>query len=87
MAALGAKVSDHTSGYIADTVRDEYNKKKPWFGFITIAWVGVVVLLENGNETTYATAKQLVDEWEADEKAHFINWLNDYLDYVQILNG
>lgn len=87
MAALGAKASDHTSGYIAEAIRDEYNKKTPWFGFITIAWVGVVVLLENGDETTHTIAKQLVDEWEADEKTHFINWLKDYPDYVQILNG
>lgn len=86
LAALGGKMLDRSADYIVEAIKDERNRKTPWFGFITIAWVGIVVLLENGDKATHEIAKQLVNEWDEDERKHFISWLKDYPDYVQALN-
>ncbi len=87
LAALGSCFPSESWDIIAEAIRENRNRKTPWFGFITVSWVGVVVLLETENEYAQKIAKKVVDEWNEDEKQHLISWLKDYPTYVQILTG
>ena len=87
LAALGSHASPECLLAIAEAVKDGRNRKAPWFGFITVSWVGVVALLETGQAPAEEIARKLVNEWSAEERQDLISWLKDYPAYVQALIG
>ena len=85
LAALGSHASPESLLAIAEAVKDERNRKAPWFGFITVSWVGVIALLETRQAPAEEMARELVNGWNPEEKQHLISWLKDYPAYVQAL--
>ena len=87
LAALGANYLKDGLRYIVAAIRNERNRKTPWFGFITVSWAGVVVLLETGDALAQQEARMLLQEWDNDEKQHLRSWLKDFPEYTQALDN
>ena len=85
LAALGNGPLPQGFAPITTAIHDERNRKTPWFGFITVSWVGVVVLLETGDARALELAREAVNEWPSDERRHLISWLKDFPAYAQAL--
>lgn len=86
LAALGSPPLPSNLFLIAETIDDDENRKTPWFGFITVSWVGVVVLLETGDAKALELAKKAVSRWPTDERHHLASWLKDFPAYAKALN-
>ena len=87
LAALGNKAGEQSLGTMIKAIKEERNRKAPWFGFITVSWVGVVSLLQSGDGQAQKLAREIVSEWDPDEKQHLISWLKDFPAYAQALTS
>jgi hypothetical protein len=86
IAALGGKLPQSLE-HVVLAIQDERNRNTAWFGFITVSWVGVVVLLENGDTKIHTLAKSIVHEWDTEERQHLLGWLKDFPEYAQMLDN
>lgn len=85
LAALGNMPSATTLTPMVAAINNAQNRQTPWFGFITVSWVGIVALLETGEAQAQQAAKEIISHWDADERNHLLSWLKDFPTYAQAL--
>ncbi|MBO2010368.1 HEAT repeat domain-containing protein [Hymenobacter negativus] len=85
LAALGNSHWEQGLAPIVKAIKDAENRNTPWFGFVTVSWVGVVALLKTGDPTAQKLAREIVQEWGIEERAHLISWLKGFPAYAQAL--
>jgi hypothetical protein len=66
-------------------ISNTQNRQTLWFGFVTVSWVGIVALLETGNAQAQQAAREIVSQWDTDERNHLLSWLKDFPSYAQTL--
>jgi hypothetical protein len=73
---LGRRASDNTAllEEVADMIRAPENRRHITVGAASISQLGTAGLVAGGGERALALAKELVDEWQTDERSDF-GWL------------
>ncbi len=73
---LGRRSSSETAllEEVADMIRDPENRRLVTVGTASISQLGAAGLVAGGGERALALARDLVEEWQADEQSDF-GWL------------
>lgn len=85
LAALGSLPSATTLAPMVAAITNAQNRQTPWFGFITVSWVGIVALVETGEAQAQQAAREIISKWDVDERNHLLSWLKDFPAYAQAL--
>ncbi|RZK16154.1 MAG: hypothetical protein EOO56_20620 [Hymenobacter sp.] len=85
LAALGSLPSATTLAPMVAAITNAQNRQTPWFGFITVSWVGIVALVETGEAQAQQAAREIISKWDTDERNHLLSWLKDFPAYAQAL--
>jgi hypothetical protein len=76
MLELGRRASSDSAllHEVAEMIRAPEYRRLITVGAVSISQLGAAGLVAGGGETSLAVARELVDEWQADEQSHFA-WL------------
>lgn len=78
-AGLGKRLHEgpHVFERVLDAIQAPENRLTPFFGFITVSWIGVTAVLENGNAKQVQRVANVVRQWSATEQDDLLHHLRD----------
>lgn len=78
LAGLGPRLpgSPHLFPLLVEAIKAPENRRDVFFGFIKVAWLGVIAVLENGTPAQVDLINRLVKTWEATEQKDLRHHLN-----------
>jgi hypothetical protein len=78
--------SDELNALLMKSIVDEKNRKEIFFGFIKVAWIPSIDILELGNaEEVGALKTMLKNEWSENERRNFYEYVKKDFDVHDIL--
>lgn len=79
LAGLGKRLQESPEVFAAvlAATQAQKNRQTPFFGFIMVAWLGVVTILENGNAAQKGALKDTLQGWSQQEREDIQAYLSD----------